>query len=107
MSYASKLQGFSTRWLLINAEHIVRDTKNLLGKHMLRRLKIYSGSEHPHAAQVNANKNLKESTKTGKNVKDVEVSKTSRKDEAVTQEEASSLSKSRNVTSGTRKRRSE
>ena len=25
--------------------------KNSLGRHMLAKLKIYSGSEHPHAAQ--------------------------------------------------------
>ena len=72
--------------------------KNLLGKHMLRRLKVYSGSQHPHAAQVNANKNPKEASKA------VNVAK--RGDEVVTQEDATSLSESRNVPSGTRKRRS-
>ena len=72
--------------------------KNLLGKHMLRRLKVYSGSQHPHAAQVNANKNPKEASKA------VNVAK--RGDEVVSQEDATSLSESRNVPSGTRKRRS-
>ena len=28
--------------------------KNTLGRHMLRRMKVYSGSEHPHQAQVTA-----------------------------------------------------
>ena len=28
--------------------------KNTLGRHMLRRMKVYSGSEHPHEAQVTA-----------------------------------------------------
>ncbi len=28
--------------------------KNTLGRHMLSRLKVYAGGEHPHQAQVNA-----------------------------------------------------
>jgi large subunit ribosomal protein L13 len=33
--------------------------KNTLGKHMLSRLKLYVGEEHPHEAQINADEGVK------------------------------------------------
>jgi len=47
-------------------EDILRDAvwgmlpKNTLSRHLMRKLKIYPGSEHPHEAQLSATK------KTGK-----------------------------------------
>ena len=34
--------------------------KNTLGRQMLRKLKVYSGSEHPHKAQMPKEMTLKE-----------------------------------------------
>jgi len=79
--------------------------KNVLGKHMLRRLKVYPGPQHPHAAQVNANKNPTEDTKATKREKAVEESRDGRGKEEVTEQNGTSLTESRKGPSGTRKRR--
>ncbi|PZC51146.1 MAG: large subunit ribosomal protein L13 [Chloroflexi bacterium] len=71
--------------------------RNILGRHMLRRLKVYPGPQHPHAAQVNANKDLTEDSKPAKRVKAVDESRGRREKEEITEQ---------NDPSGTRKRRS-
>ncbi|MBM3933651.1 MAG: 50S ribosomal protein L13 [SAR202 cluster bacterium] len=38
--------------------------KNAVGKNMLSRVKIYTGSEHPHAAQVNASNKAAQPSET-------------------------------------------
>lgn len=79
--------------------------KNVLGSHMLRRLKVYPGPQHPHAAQVNANKkDLTEGSKTAKRVKAVDESTGRRGEEEITEQNGVSLNESQNDPSGTRKR---
>jgi len=54
-------------------KHAVRGMlpKNIMGRRMLSRLKLYAGAHHPHKAQVNAGAKTEKPTKPGKAEKSV------------------------------------